>query len=247
MSNFSKVEPVEESKDFQKVDSKKHKKIKMSDFKKSSSVTSPYQNLRNMIEENISDHDPVLHGPPFNPVIDLAKLSHDALVARAKGVMTEFNPTGLPPPGSAQGVPPMSELLDHIEDAKRDSYASMNNSFGDRQSASESVDSSVTELTEEAPTKKSRSYKDASRKSNAKVSFADTTQPHVRIQLTLLAQSDILMWRCFALILVANPRQLCRELESFRPTPPTYCFTYDASLWKVAAFLCGVSFALRSV
>jgi len=55
------------------------------------------------------------------------------------------------------------------------------------------------------------------------------TQPHVRIQLTLLAQSDIL--------LVANPRQLCRELESFRPTPPTYCFTYDASLWKVAVGL----------
>ena len=63
------------------------------------------------------------------------------------------------------------------------------------------------------------------------------TQPHVRIQLTLLAQSDILMWRCFALILVANPRQLCRELESFRPTSPTYCFTYDASLWKVAVGL----------
>jgi hypothetical protein len=63
------------------------------------------------------------------------------------------------------------------------------------------------------------------------------SQPHIRIQLTLVAQSDILMWRCFALILVANPRQLCRELESFRPTPPTYCFTYDASLWKVAVGL----------
>jgi hypothetical protein len=89
MSTQSNVDPVEESKDYQIVEKKKSKKVRMGD------LTSPYQHLRLMIESNISDHEPV------NAVIDLAKLSHDALVARANEVMTEFNPTGLPLPGSA--------------------------------------------------------------------------------------------------------------------------------------------------
>jgi hypothetical protein len=73
-------------------------------------MASPYQHLRNMIESNISDHDTVLSGPP-NPFIDLAKLSHDALVAKASEVITAYNPTGRPPPGADDNVPPMSELL----------------------------------------------------------------------------------------------------------------------------------------
>ena len=80
-----------------------------------------------MIESNISDHDPVLSGPP-NPVIDLAKLSQE--------VITVHNPTGRPPPGADDNVPPMLELLDHLEDARRHSYAFMDHS-------SESVDSSL--------------------------------------------------------------------------------------------------------
>jgi len=84
----------------------------------------------------------------------------------------------------------MSELLDHFEDVRRDSFASVANSFGDQSYSSESFDSSMTK---EAPKKQSRSYKEvltrpsakldvvskstASRKSNAKVSFADTKVP----------------------------------------------------------------------
>ena len=42
-------------------------------------------------------------------------------------------------------------------------------------------------------------------------------QPHTWIQLNVLAQSDIMMWRAFALLLIANPEKLSRPLESFRP------------------------------
>ena len=48
-----------------------------------------------------------------------------------------------------------------------------------------------------------------------------------------------MMWRCFALSLVANPSKLSRSMESFRPQEPKYCFKYDASLERIAvgAFL----------
>ena len=58
--------------------------------------------------------------------------------------------------------------------------------------------------------------------------------PNVRIRLTLLAQSDILMWRSYSLLLVARPTMLSRTLESFRPQAPQYTFKYDASLSRIA-------------
>jgi len=60
------------------------------------------------------------------------------------------------------------------------------------------------------------------------------TKPHVRISLSLLAQSDIMMWRSFALILISEPTKLSRSMESFRPRDPQYCFKYDASLERIA-------------
>ena len=60
------------------------------------------------------------------------------------------------------------------------------------------------------------------------------SSPHVRIPLTLMAQSDILLWRSFVLVLVAQPTKLSRPLESFRPQQPQYCFKYDASLFRIA-------------
>jgi len=60
------------------------------------------------------------------------------------------------------------------------------------------------------------------------------TQPHVKFALSLLAQSDIMMWRSFVLILVADPTKLSRSMESFRPKDPFYCFKYDASLERIA-------------
>jgi len=55
-------------------------------------------------------------------------------------------------------------------------------------------------------------------------------QPHVRIQLSVLAQSDILMWRSYVLLLIAEPTQLSRSMDSFRPQSPNYIIKYDASL-----------------
>ena len=56
------------------------------------------------------------------------------------------------------------------------------------------------------------------------------SQPHIKIQLSILAQSDVMMWRSFVLVLIANPAKLSRSMESFRPQPAEYCIKYDASL-----------------
>ena len=58
--------------------------------------------------------------------------------------------------------------------------------------------------------------------------------PNVRIKLTTIAQSDIIMWRSYSLLLVSKPFLLSRTLESFRPRDPQYCFKYDASLYRIA-------------
>ena len=60
------------------------------------------------------------------------------------------------------------------------------------------------------------------------------SQPHVRIALTLQAQTDIIMWRSFVILLIAQPIKLSRSMESFRPQAPLYCFKYDASLTRIA-------------
>ena len=56
------------------------------------------------------------------------------------------------------------------------------------------------------------------------------TQSHAKIHLSDLAQSDILMWRAFVLLLIAQPDRLSRSMESFRPQSAEYCIKYDASL-----------------
>jgi len=56
------------------------------------------------------------------------------------------------------------------------------------------------------------------------------TCPHVRIYLSELAQSDVMMWRAFVLLLIANPSRLSRPMESFREQPAQYIIKYDASL-----------------
>ena len=56
------------------------------------------------------------------------------------------------------------------------------------------------------------------------------TQPHARIHLSDLAQSDVMMWRAFVLLLIAQPERLSRTMESFRPQAAIYCLKYDASL-----------------
>ncbi len=60
------------------------------------------------------------------------------------------------------------------------------------------------------------------------------SQPHIRITLTLQAQTDIIMWRSFVLLLVAQPTKLSRSMESFRAQASQYCFKYDASLTRIA-------------
>ena len=54
--------------------------------------------------------------------------------------------------------------------------------------------------------------------------------PHVKIKLSELAQSDIMMWRAFVLLLIANPSRLSRPMESFRHQPAQFIIKYDASL-----------------
>ena len=56
------------------------------------------------------------------------------------------------------------------------------------------------------------------------------SQPHIKINLSILAQSDVMMWRSFVLVLIANPVKLSRTMESFRPQTAEFCIKYDASL-----------------
>ena len=53
--------------------------------------------------------------------------------------------------------------------------------------------------------------------------------PHAKIHLSILAQSDIMMWRAFVLLLIANPSKLSRPMESFR-RHQAIIIRYDASL-----------------
>jgi hypothetical protein len=63
------------------------------------------------------------------------------------------------------------------------------------------------------------------------------SMPNVRLKLTLLAPSDILMWRSYSLLLVAHPTMLSRTLDLFQPQAPQYTFKYDASLSRIATGL----------
>ena len=103
---------------------KKLKKVE--DSKRATKSKSRYNSIRKEISDLICDQEPVLHGPPFNEIIDLASLTHDEFVARASMVMTVYNPEGRPP--SRAHLPPMNKLIDALDDAKdseRESYASV--------------------------------------------------------------------------------------------------------------------------
>ena len=85
-----------------------------------------YSKVRGKISDLNCDQEPVLHGPPFNPVVDLDSLSHGEFVTRAQRVITELNPEGHPPPGVSS--PTMANLIDRLEISKnegRSTYASV--------------------------------------------------------------------------------------------------------------------------
>ena len=83
----------------------------------------------------LEDQEPVMKGPPFNPVVDLTTLSHDAFITRAKEVMTPWNPEGHPPTGVSS--PTMQTLIDGLE-VTRESYASIANPMKNKSPPSES-------------------------------------------------------------------------------------------------------------
>ena len=94
--------------------------------RKVSQHVSLYSKVRGKISDLICDQEPVLHGPPFNPVVDLDSLSHEQFVTRARRVITELNPEGHPPPGVSS--PTMMNLIDRLEISKNEglsSYASV--------------------------------------------------------------------------------------------------------------------------
>ena len=46
-----------------------------------------------------------------------------------------------------------------------------------------------------------------------------------------------MMWRAFVLLLIANPSQLSRPMESFRQQPAQFIIRYDASLTSLGVGL----------
>ena len=93
--------------------------------RKVSQHVSLYSKVRGKISDLICDQEPVLHGSPFNPVVDLDSLSHEQFITRARRVITELNPEGHPPPGVSS--PTMMNLIDRLEVSKNEesSYASV--------------------------------------------------------------------------------------------------------------------------
>ena len=83
---------------------------KVENKKETTQHVSMYSTVRGKISELICDQELVLHGPPFNPVVDLASLSHEQFVNRASRVITKLNPEGHPPPGVSS--PTMMNLID---------------------------------------------------------------------------------------------------------------------------------------
>ena len=77
--------------------------------------------LRQKMADLLEDQEPVMKGPPFNPVIDLSSLSHDEFVNHARQVITTGNPQGHPPGMSS---PTMQSLIDGLQ-VTRESYASV--------------------------------------------------------------------------------------------------------------------------
>jgi hypothetical protein len=67
------------------------------------------------------------------------------------------------------------------------------------------------------------------------------TQPHAKIHLSDLAQSDVMMWRAFVLLLIARPDRFSRPMESFRPQSAQYCIKYDASLTSLGVGIYNLS------
>ena len=99
---------------------------KVENKQKPTQHVSMYSTVRGRISELICDQELVLHGPPFNPVVDLASLSHEQFVNRASRVITKLNPEGHPPPGVSS--PTMMNLIDRLEISRnedRPSYASV--------------------------------------------------------------------------------------------------------------------------
>ena len=90
--------------------------------------------LRQKMADLLEDQEPVMKGPPFNPVIDLSSLSHDEFVNHARQVITTGNPQGHPPGMSS---PTMQSLIDGLE-VTRESYASVTNPIKNKSSPSES-------------------------------------------------------------------------------------------------------------
>ena len=98
---------------YEVVKSRSPKKTRVNKEKKVSQHASLYSTVRGKISELICDQEPVMSGPPFNPVVDLNILSHEQFVDRASAVITPLNPEGHPPPGVYS--PTMKSLIDRLE------------------------------------------------------------------------------------------------------------------------------------
>jgi hypothetical protein len=118
--------------------------------KKVSQHVSLYRTVRGKISELICDQELVLHGPPYNPVVNLDALSHSQFVKKASEVITPANPDGHPPPGAYS--PTMKNLIDRLEVSRttdQQSYASVVKDGSPRSSSSSVHSYSGSVLTED--------------------------------------------------------------------------------------------------
>ena len=163
---------------YEVVQNRSSKKTRVNKKKEVSQNISLYSTIRGKISELICDQEPVMSGPPFNPVVDLNSLSHEQFVDRAGAVITPFNPEGHPPPGVYS--PTMRSLIDRLEVSRMtnsQSYASVVKDGSSRSSSSPVQSYNGSVLSEDRYTSDEIDYDDSKEVDAAPASPQKTKSP----------------------------------------------------------------------
>jgi hypothetical protein len=152
--------------------------------------------IRQQMADLLEDQQPVMKGPPFNPIGDLTKLSHDELITRAKEVITPWNPAGHPPAGVLS--PTMQSLIDGLG-VTRESYASIANPMRNKSPPSESSYNGSILSEDQESLEKDKHPTVFSPKAKAKIAVKKTTKA-MKVKFASLEMTP-----------VSTPYQHCRN------------------------------------
>ena len=159
--------------------------------------------IRQQMAALLEDQEPVLHGPPFNQIIDLTKLSHENLIKRAKEVITPWNPAGHPP--TSVSSPTMQSLIDGLE-VTRESYSAIANPMRAKSPPSESSYNGSILSEDKASVKNDTHLTAFLPKAKAKMTVKKTTKA-LKVKFASLELTPV---KFASLEVINTPSQQCR-------------------------------------